>query len=92
MTYDGPEPTFLIGLHNMAELRGDGLVAGFGERMATMETTGATSAEIIALPGLHQRPQSRQPIYNPGEGGFAAENVIPFPRPKWTKNAERRNT
>ncbi|MHB0951827.1 MAG: hypothetical protein ACYC10_07850 [Allorhizobium sp.] len=87
MTYDGPEPTFLIGLHNMAELRGDGLVAGFGERLATMET-----AEIIALPGLHQRPRSRQPIYNPGEGGFAAENVIPFPRPKWTRNAERRKT
>ncbi len=87
MTYDGLEPTFLIGLHNLAERHGDGLVAGFREGVATMDT-----AQIIALPGLHQRPQSRQPIYNPGEGGFAAENVIPFPRPKWTKNAERRKT
>lgn len=90
MTYDGPEPSLLMGLHNLAGAHGDGLVAGFGERLATMGTACAKSAEIIALPGLHQRPQSRQPIYNPGEGGFAAENVIPFPRPKWAKNAERR--
>lgn len=92
MTYDGLEPTFLIGLHNLAELHGGGLAAGLGERLATMESACATSAEIIALPGLHQRPQSRQPIYNRGEDGFAAENVIPFPRPKCAKNACRGKT
>jgi len=83
MSDDDYDRSLLIGLHKMAAQSGDGLAMAMYERFADTETVRQTSAEIVPLSGLHQRPakpMSARPPY--GEG-----TIIGFPSPTWQSNA-----
>lgn len=86
------DPMMLIGLHKLAEQNGDGLVPQLLERMTDMAAGRWQQADVVALPELHERPQSRgQALANGSRGGYGrADNVVAFPAPRWQRNAERR--
>lgn len=94
MSYDGLDPALLIGLQKLAERHGDGLATELGERLAQQAEKDAAGAEVVAIPGLHQRPASRLPhgAYSGGENGIDAANVILFPLPRWKRNEKRRKS
>lgn len=81
----------LIGLHKLAEQNGDGLIPELLERLQDLEARQREleghGAEVIVLPGLHERPNSRRSIIS---SRFDDNVVIAFPAPRWQKNAERR--
>lgn len=93
MNENGFDPSLLIGLHKMAAHNGDGLVPELLERLQDRGTRERESAEIVKLPGLHERPVSRsQSIANGLRTASAPSgcDVIAFPLPRWHRNAERR--
>lgn len=93
MTDDGLDPALLIGLHKLAAQNGDGLAPELLERLADRQACLAASAEVIALPGLHERPVSRNQHLADGwrpSGPRDTDNVIAFPAPKWQQNAARK--
>lgn len=94
MSYDGLDPALLIGLQKLAERHGDGLATELGERLADQAGRNAAGAEVVAIPGLHQRPVTHLPhgAYSGGENGRGAANVIPFPLPRWKRNEKRRRS
>ncbi|SMC39300.1 hypothetical protein [Rhizobium sp. RU36D] len=82
----------LIGLHKLAAQNGDGLIPELLERLQDLAERERDSAEIVALPGLHERKVSRsQHLANGlrGHGDAAADNVVAFPAPRWQQNAVR---
>ncbi len=94
MNHDGFDPALLIGLQKLAERHGDGLATELGERLAEQAERNEAGAEVVAIPGLHQRPVTRLPhgAYSGGKNGRGAANVIPFPLPRWKRNEKRRRS
>ncbi len=88
MTPDDFDATLLIDLHKLAAQNGDGLAPALYERLADAQALRDDhSAEIVPLPGLHQRaakPMSQRLPY--GEA-----TIINFPAPRWQRNAARKN-
>ncbi|MCJ7997774.1 hypothetical protein J5N58_24600 [Rhizobium cremeum] len=85
MMDDDLDSAMLIGLHKLAGQNGDGLVPALHERLIDRQAQKAASAEIIAIPALHQR--KAKPIYSQSSWGDAT--IIDFPAPKWLRNAAR---
>jgi len=86
MSDDDFDRSLLIGLHKMAAQSGDGLATAMYERIADTEAVRQSSAEIVPLPGLHQRPTKPMSARLPyGEG-----TIIGFPSPTWQSNALRK--
>lgn len=85
------ETGMLIGLHKLAAQNGDGLIPELLERLQDMQAREQVSADIIALPGLHQRPVSRSQHLANGLRSHAdrVDNVLAFPAPRWQQNATR---
>lgn len=81
---DDLDPTLLIDLHKLAEHNCEGLVPALYERISDHEASLEMTAEVIPLPGLHQR--SNTPVYP--QGLMAV--VIDFPAPCWHRNPRRR--
>ncbi|MBR0554831.1 hypothetical protein J5J10_03985 [Ciceribacter sp. L1K23] len=81
------EKHFLTGLHKLAQQNGDGLIPELLDRLAAADTNLQHSAEIVKLPGLHERPNAPMSRWSPS--GDAV--VINFPAPRWQRNAERKN-
>ncbi|MFC3164750.1 hypothetical protein [Ciceribacter thiooxidans] len=94
MSYDAPDPALLIGLQKLAERHGEGFATELGERLAEETERNAAGAEVVAIPGLHQRPVTRLPhgAYSGGKNGRGAANVIAFPLPRWKRNEKRRRS
>lgn len=87
MTQDDFDATLLIDLHKLAAQNGDGLAPALHERLADAQALRNHGAEIVPLPGLHQRaakPMSQRLPY--GEA-----TIINFPAPRWQRNAARKN-
>lgn len=81
------EKYLLIGLHKLAQQNGDGFIPELMERLAAADTNLQHSAEIVKLPGLHERPVTPMSARSPA--GDAV--VINFPAPQWQRNAHRKN-
>ncbi|MHA7968318.1 hypothetical protein [Rhizobium sp. CAU 1783] len=85
MIDDEIDPALLVGLHKLAQQNGDGLIPALHERLNDVAAVRAKSAEIIRLPGLHER--HNRPIYV-GASRCDAK-IIDFPLPRWQRNASR---
>ncbi|SSC66836.1 hypothetical protein [Ciceribacter selenitireducens] len=85
MSDDDYDRSLLIGLHKMAAQSGDGLAMAMYERFADAETVRRSSAEILPLPGLHQRPAKPMSARLP----YGEATIISFPAPTWQRNAVR---
>ncbi len=85
MSDDDYDRSLLIGLHKMAAQSGDGLAMAMYERFADAETVRRSSAEVVPLPGLHQRPVTPMSARPP----YGEATIISFPAPAWQKNALR---
>ncbi|MCL6707233.1 hypothetical protein M8R20_09505 [Pseudomonas sp. R2.Fl] len=81
------EKFLLVGLHKLAQQNGDGLVPELLERLQATDTSLQHSAEIVMLPGLHQRVQKAISSRSPRSDA----TIISFPAPKWQRNAGRRS-
>lgn len=84
MSHDDFDPSLLIGLHKLAVQNGEGLAPALYERISDHEASLEMIAEVIPLPGLHQR--SKTSAYPQGRMAV----VIDFPQPRWHRNARRR--
>lgn len=86
------DPTLLIGLSKLAESRGDGLVPQLMEALADRAAVQQNTAEIVRLPGLHERVQlpSDRLAEALRRERRQNDNVLSFPAPRWQRNAERR--
>lgn len=87
MTGDDFDPTLLIGLHKLAGHNCEGLVPALHERLADVRAVRQHTAEIVPLPGLHQRPPTPMSCRLP----YGDAKIINFPAPKWQRNALRKN-
>ncbi len=87
MTDDDFDTTLLIGLHKLSAQNCDGLMPALHERLADVQAERQHSAEIVTLPGLHQRPAKPMSIRLP----YGEATIINFPAPKWQRNALRKN-
>lgn len=87
MSDDDLDATLLIGLHKLAGHNCEGLSPALHERLADAQSVRQHTAEIVALPGLHQRPST--PISSRLPYGDAT--IINFPAPRWQRNALRKN-
>ena len=85
MSDERPEAFMMIGLHKLAAQNGDGLAMAMYERFADAETVRRNSAEIVPLPGLHQRPAKPMSARLP----YGEATIIGFPAPRWQGNALR---
>ena len=85
MNHDDLDSSLLIGLHKLAAQNGDGLAMAMYERFADVETVRRNSAEIVPLPGLHQRPAKPMSARLP----YGEATIIGFPAPRWQGNALR---
>ncbi len=86
------ESGMLIGLHKLAAQNGDGLIPELLERLQDMAERERASAEVVPLPGLHQRKVSRSQHLANGlraDRDTATDNVVSFPAPRWQQNAAR---
>jgi hypothetical protein len=82
---DGYDKSSMIELHKLMDQPCDGLATALYERMQDQ------SADIIKLPGLHERSASRSDHLANGLRQHMSEAVvIDFPRPQWLRNADRR--
>ena len=82
---DGYDKSSMIELHKLMDQPCDGLATALYERMQDQ------SADIIKLPGLHERSGSRSDHLANGLRQHMSEPVvIEFPRPQWLRNADRR--
>lgn len=89
--HDVNDGSLMIELHKLGDLAGEGLIGALYEREQDGLERQAAMAEIIRLPGLHERPVSRTQHLTQGlrREAVSAE-VIDFPAPQWRRNAERR--
>lgn len=81
------ERFFMLGLRMLAQDNGDGLLPELLERLEAADANLQHSAEIVKLPGLHER--EHRPISHRSPVGDAM--IISFPVPKWQRNARRKN-
>lgn len=82
------DDTFMLAsLHKIAQQNGDGLVPGLLERLSNTSHEVVHSAEIVRLPGLHER--GGKPMYRWSLNHKAT--VINFPVPKWQRNGGRKS-
>lgn len=85
MTDDDLDASLLIGLHKLCQQNGEVLGIALHECLTDREAVRSASAEIIRLPGLHERGHC--PIY-PRVSREGA-TIIAFPAPRWQRNASR---
>jgi hypothetical protein len=88
---DGYDLSSLIELHKLMANGCDGQTLAFYERLEDQQEMSGHTAEVIRLPGLHERPASRLQHLSDGlrqNRGMAI--VLDFPRPQWLRNADRR--
>jgi hypothetical protein len=78
---------FMLGLRMLAQDNGDGLLPELLERLQATDTSLQHSAEIVMLPGLHQRTQRT----NSSQSPQCDATIISFPAPKWQRNAGRKS-
>ncbi len=91
MSDTGFDVSLLIGLHKLAEQNGDGLAPHLLERLRDSEAMEPHSADIVALPGLHERAVSRNRHLASGlqsDYGRGGATVLSFPMPRWQRNAK----
>ncbi|THF53689.1 hypothetical protein [Allorhizobium terrae] len=82
---DTRDKSAMIELHKLMDQPCDGLVNELYERMSDR------SAQIIKLPGLHERNVSRSEHLANGLRQHPEQAVVlDFPRPQWLRNADRR--
>ncbi|NSZ17573.1 hypothetical protein [Agrobacterium vitis] len=91
--HDGNDGTLMIELHKLGDQAGEGLIGALYERQQDGRERQAAMADIIRLPGLHERPVSRTQHLAQGlrRDAVSAE-VIDFPPPQWHRNAARRSS
>ncbi|HBF28235.1 hypothetical protein [Rhizobium sp.] len=88
---DGYDTSALIELHKLMDQACDGQAMALYERLEDQKYMSGHSAEVIKLPGLHERSASRTGHLLRGLRGEAEMAVvIDFPRPQWLRNADRR--
>lgn len=81
----------MIEIHKLMDQPCEGMATALYERITDQEPTSAYCAEIIKLPGLHQRAVSRsEHLANGLRRTMEMAVVIDFPRPRWLRNADRR--
>lgn len=82
---DTRDKSAMIELHKLMDQPCDGLANELYERMSDR------SAQIIKLPGLHERNVSRSDhLANGLRQNPDQAVVLDFPRPQWLRNADRR--
>lgn len=87
---DGGDNSALIELHKLMDHGCDGQAIAFFERIQDQQSSRHPVAEVIKLPGLHERSTSRnQHLANGLRGQMEPAVVIAFPRPQWLRNADR---
>ncbi|MBB4006495.1 hypothetical protein [Allorhizobium taibaishanense] len=89
--HDMNDGSLMIELHKLGGEAGEGLAGLLYERAEDARECQAAMAEIVRLPGLHERPVSRTQHLAQGLRREAVSaQVIDFPAPQWRRNAERR--
>lgn len=81
----------MVGLHKLAQQNGDGMVLDLLERVSAIDAPYVQSAEIVPLPGLHERPVNRNRQLAEGlrrTNGDNGADVLDFPLPRWRRNAQ----
>jgi hypothetical protein len=94
MNDDDIDTFYLVGIHKLAEQVGDGLAPQLLERASDMRSRRLATAEIIRLPGLHERPISRNQVLADGlrDGARRPDaRILRFPLARWQRNAEGRS-
>lgn len=88
---DGGDNSALIELHKLMDHGCDGQAIALYERIQDQHALQNPMAEVIRLPGLHERSASRtQHLADGLRRQMEAAVVIEFPRPQWLRNADRR--
>ncbi len=89
--HDGYDKSTLIELHKLMDQECAAQVTALHEQVQDQLSASYHTAEIIKLPGLHERKVSRSRYFTHGLRQQMSEAVIiAFPLPQWKRIAERR--
>lgn len=92
MTNSG-DNSALIELHKLMDHGCDGQAMALYERIQDQHDPAYPVAEVIKLPGLHERSTSHNQRLASGlRRHMETADVIAFPRPQWLRNADRRKS
>ena len=87
MSDDDFDATLLIDLHKLAGCNCEGLSPALHERLSDVQAARQHTAEIVSLPGLHERPATPISCRLP----FGDATIINFPAPIWQRSTYRQN-